>query len=133
MTATDPLSHRQEHGYKTFLDPDRFEIVAGQAVVDAIRAERERTVTSSRTRAGCYDSESLVEHQQSLSRRGFIGAEIVRSNYGCSVRYDSGLQNFGLLASSRARQIDGTLEDAVRWVTEWQKQDADRRYVWVRR
>ena len=41
-----------------------------------------------------YSSEPLCEWQRDVSRRGIVGAEIVESMYGWSVRYDSGLQNW---------------------------------------
>lgn len=105
-------------------------VVAGQELVDAMDAE---------TKAACewtghgYNSEQLCALQRRQSARGILGAEIVVSNYGCSVRYDSGLQDFGLLASSRSKELDGTLEHAERWVREWVAQDPTRRYAWRRR
>jgi hypothetical protein len=59
--------------------------------------------------------------------------EVICSNYGHSVRYDSGLQNFGLLAGSRSGALDGTLEDAERYATAWVAEDPTRRYAWRRR
>jgi len=115
-----------------FLEGPHFQIVAGQAVVDAIRASR-ATVRPSASRPGCLDSESLCLAQQHDAAHGVLGAEIIQSNYGCSVRYDSGLQDFGLLASARRRDIDGTYEAAVAWATRWQAEDPTRRYVWTRR
>lgn len=102
-------------------------VVAGQALVDAMDAER--AARCQHTGAG-YNSEQLCTLQREWSGRGYLGAQIVVSNYGCSVRYDSGLQNFGLLASSRAKQVDGSLEDAIRWATEWVARDPARRYAW---
>lgn len=120
-------------------------IVAGEALVDAMTAE---------TKARCkwtgagYASEDLCVLQREQSARGILGAEIVTSNYGCSVRYDSGLQNFGLLAGLSIRSIwsqspsrfdpksgmlDGTLEHAERWVREWVAKDPTRRYAWRRK
>lgn len=105
-------------------------IVAGHELVDAMSAEQ-----IARVPYGCggFKSEELCVLQREQAGRGIIGAEIVQSNYGCSVRYDSGLQNFGLLASSRTKQVDGTLADAERWVTNWVSKDPTRRYAWRRR
>lgn len=105
-------------------------IVAGEALVDALTAEQ-----SARVPRGCggFKSEELCLLQRERSGRGLLGAEIVVSIYGCSVRYDSGLQDFGLLASSRAKQVDGSMEDAVKWATKWVAQDPTRRYAWRRK
>lgn len=105
-------------------------VVAGDVLIDAMTAE---------TKARCewtgygYNSDQLCALQREHAQRRIEGAEIVQSNYGCSVRYDSGLQNFGLLASAKARQVDGTLEDAERLAREWVSKDPSRRYAWRRR
>lgn len=102
-------------------------IVAGEALVDEMTAEQKRRVPHT----GCgYASEDLCALQREQAGRGLLGAEIVTSIHGHSVRYDSGLQNFGLLA--RARDTGGTLEDAERWCREWVAQDPTRRYAWRR-
>lgn len=105
-----------------------FRIIAGQDVVDEINFHKEATVK--RSWGDTYDSESLCAHQREMSRRGYLGAELVQSNYGTSVRYDSGLQNFGLIA--RARELGGTFEAAVEFARKWQAVDPVRRYVWTR-
>lgn len=105
-------------------------IVAGEVLVNAMTSE---------TKARCewtgygYNSSQLCELQRERASRGIIGCEIVVSNYGCSVRYDSGLQNFGLLASSKAKQIDGTLEDAEKFALNWVAQSPSNRYAWRRK
>lgn len=112
------------------LKQDWMIIVAGEVLVDTMAVE---------TKARCewtgygYASEQLCTLQREQAARGIHGAEIVVSNYGCSVRSDSGLQNFALLASSRAKQVDGTLEDAERWAHAWVARDPTRRYAWRRR
>lgn len=110
------------------LNSAHFDIIAGLDVVEAIRAERARTVAAG-SRPGTFDSETLCRHQERIASRGVLGAEIVKSNYGYSVRYDSGLQNWGLLASSRAGTVDGSLEAAIAWAKTWQAEDPTRRYV----
>ena len=105
-------------------------LVAGKELYDSIQAEKERTVPKN---GPYFQSEPLCEFQKSVSRRGIIGAEIVLSNYGYSVRYDSGLQDWGLLASSRSKQVDGTIEDAVKFAERWVAQDPERRYAWRRK
>jgi hypothetical protein len=106
-------------------------IVAGEALVDALTAETMALVPRN---AGGYASESLVDLQRRRASNGIVGAEIVKSMYGHSVRYDSGLQNFGLLASSRAKQdLDGSLEAAEQWCRDWVARDPEHRYAWRRK
>lgn len=110
-------------------DRTKFHIVAGEALVNALTAE---------TKARCkwtgygYASEDLCKVQSEHSARGIHGAEIIVSTTGCSVRSDSGLQGFGLLAGSRSGTLDGTLEHAERWATEWVAADPTKRYAWRR-
>ena len=105
-------------------------IVAGEALVDALTAETMALVPKN---GSSYASESLVELQRRRASNGIVGAEIVKSMYGHSVRYDSGLQNFGLLASSKAKQIDGSLEAAEQWCRDWVAKDPEHRYAWRRK
>lgn len=105
-------------------------IVAGDKLIDEMSAEQK---SRCQWTGSDYASDSLCQLQREQSARGIIGAEIVVSNYGCSVRYDSGLQNFGLLASSRSKQLDGTLEHAERWAKEWVAKDPTKRYAWRRK
>lgn len=105
-------------------------IVAGEQLVDQLTAEQQATV---RHTGSGFASDQLCALQQRRAARGVLGAEIVVSNHGCSVRYDSGLQNFGLLAGSKCGMLDGTLEHAVQWATAWVAQDPSRRYAWRRK
>ena len=104
-------------------------IVAGEMLVDQLTAEQKARVQ--RNGAG-FASEQLCELQRERARNGLLGVELVQSFYGWSVRYDSGLQNFGLLAGARSGTLDGTLEDAERCARAWVAQDPDRRYAWRR-
>lgn len=115
------------------LDPRHFEIVAGQTVVDGLRQARQQTVRPSSDRLGCFDSADLITQQCREAAAGIVGVEICVFSSGCSVRYDSGLQGFGLLASAKRGNIDGTYEDAARWASAWQAQEPTKRYVWVRK
>lgn len=101
-------------------------VVAGREVLARLQAEVAAKVPRG-TRG--YESERLCEVQSSQGARGFLGAQLVKSLYGWSVRYDSGLQNFGLIAGSRSGQLNGSLEDAVRYARAWQAEDPERRYV----
>lgn len=109
------------------------QIVVGQEVHAALQAEKERTVPHSK-KPGMeqyFESEPLCRWQSECYQRGVRGVQIVKSIYGYSVRYDSGLANFGLLASSRQGELDGSFEDAVRYASEWCGQDPERRYAWT--
>jgi hypothetical protein len=101
--------------------------VAGEEVLSLIRSEKEARVNRSGFHGNYYDSESLCAFQSEMSRRGYIGAEIVKSIYGYGLRYSSGLQNFAIIAG--ARETGGTYEDAVRYATEWQQREPAQRYV----
>lgn len=109
-------------------------IVIGQEVHAKLMAEREQNVPHS-TKPGMeryFESSPLCAWQSEVFSRGYRGAELVKSIYGWSVRSDSGMDNFCLLASSRQGQLDGSYEDAVRYAKEWAEQDSARRYVWNR-
>lgn len=109
---------------------DWMRIVAGEALVDQISAEQTARVPRN---AYGFESEALCDLQRQQSARGILGCEVIQSSYGCSVRYDSGLQDFGLLAGSRSGPLDGSLADAERWAAEWVSKDPQRRYAWTRR
>lgn len=102
-------------------------IVAGDELLTAMEAEQRAIVPE--TGSG-FKSEALCALQRKQAARGILGAEIVDTFYGFSVRYDSGLQNWGLLASCNARQLDGSFEAAAEWAKAWVAQDPDRRYAW---
>jgi hypothetical protein len=109
--------------------PELFTVVAGRDLLIAMEAEQEATC---RKVGEYYSSEDVCAMQRREARAGIIGVEIVASMYGASVRYDSGLQNFGLLAGSRSGELNGTLEDAERYAREWVARDPQRRYAWRR-
>lgn len=62
-----------------------------------------------------------------MHRLGYVEAEIVRSIYGYTLRYASGLFNFGLIA--RAREIGGSYEQAVEYARTWCSKDPVHRFV----
>ena len=107
---------------------DWMAIHAGAALVDALTEE---------TLARCAHTpapEDLVVVQREQAARGIVGVELVKSNYGWSVRYDSGLQNFGIVASARrGGQVDGSWDSAVRFALDWVAQDPAKRYAWSRK
>lgn len=112
------------------LDPKHFIIVAGEELVQSLREETERRIP--KTGLG-YASDNLCALQRERAGRMVLGVEIVQSMYGHSVRYDSGLQNFGILASKRYGNIDGSYESAERFAKAWVSHDPTRRYAWRRR
>lgn len=107
---------------------DWMEIVAGHELVDALEIEQKSKI---KFNSIGYDSNSLCKLQQNQANRGIIGIEIVKSMYGYSVRYDSGLQNFALLA--RSQELGGTFEGARQFAQNWVNQDKSRRYAWCRK
>jgi len=102
-------------------------IVAGHELVDAMEIEQK---AKCRFTGFGYNSDDLAVLQRDQSSRGIKGVEIVASIHGSSVRYDSGLQNFGLLATSR--ELGGTLEAAEQFARDWVAKDPSRRYAWRR-
>lgn len=69
----------------------------------------------------------LVSLQESQAARGRLSAHLIRSMYGWTVRYASGLQNFGLLHSSKSSDI----RKAVEFGVEWANQDPQNREFYV--
>jgi hypothetical protein len=107
--------------------------VAGVEVWNAEAQAQIDTVPRSRI-AGqdCFDSEALCRFQLSQANKGIIAAILVKSIYGWTVRYDSGLQDFAIIAGTRSGQLDGSLEDAERYAREWCARDPERRYAYRR-
>lgn len=105
-------------------------IIAGENLVDAMTAE---------TKAHCewtgrgYRSDDVCTLQREHAAKNIVGAEVIVTSMGCSVRYDSGLQNFGLLAGSKSGMLDGSLGHAEQWAREWVSKDPARRYAWRRK
>lgn len=121
---------------------DFMHIVAGHSLVDALTEETKRRC---RWTGRGYASDELCILQREQSARGIMGAEVIHFSGSpqttmhpeqkpqSSVRYDSGLQNFGLLATTRSGTLDGTLENAERWAAAWVAQDPEHRYAWRRK
>jgi hypothetical protein len=98
--------------------------VAGQDVLSEIAQHHAATVLPSPRQPGCFDSDTLCAHQRAMASRGYLGAEIVDTVRGFSLRYDSGLQDWGLIVRGLA-----SYEDAVDAARRWQAADPTRRYV----
>jgi hypothetical protein len=105
-------------------------VVVGQGVAAALDAEKASLPRG--FHPGTFASEPLCAWQREVHARGFRDVELVQSVYGWSVRSGTGLENFALLASSRAGQVDGSYEDALRWATKWCADSPERRYAWRR-
>jgi hypothetical protein len=101
-------------------------IIAGHALYAELQVEKDAMVP--KTEAG-YDSADLCRWQSRKAGRGIVGAHIVRSTYGWSVRYDSGLQNWGLLRAARG-SADTSREAAVAFCIAWVAADPAHRYAW---
>jgi hypothetical protein len=102
----------------TFLTPEHFDVLAGHDVVESIRASR----------AAVRGDDDLCARQRADARRGVLGVEVCKTLKGYSVRYDSGLQNWGLVARSLP-----TFDDAAEVARQWATADPAHRYAWVRR
>lgn len=101
-------------------------IVAGGELYASLQAEKRAAVQE--TGLG-FNSEQLCALQRKQAGRGILGAQIVRSMYGYSVRYDSGLQEWGLLKSARGA-ADASFAAALEFCRQWVAADPARRYAW---
>jgi hypothetical protein len=101
-------------------------IIAGAALAASLDAEREALVA--KTAGGYFNSEQLCDLQIKRSQRGICEVEIVKSNYGYSVRYASGLQDFGLLRGARGA-ADPSFEAAKKFCEDWVAADPTRRFA----
>jgi hypothetical protein len=73
------------------------------------------------------NGENLIDLQVEFHGRGRAEAEVVKTIYGYSVRYVSGLHGFGLILKGLK-----TYEEAVRLGTEWVGQSPNLRSLIVR-
>jgi hypothetical protein len=101
-------------------------IIAGAALAASLDAEREALVA--KTAGGFFNSEQLCELQRKRSARGICEVEIVKSIYGYSVRYASGLHNFGVLRGARGA-ADPSFAAAKQFCCDWVAADPDRRFA----
>ena len=93
-------------------------IVIGKEVADKYRAMIK----------GEGGSEELCKRQEKAYGMGICEAMIVKSIYGYSLRYASGLNNFGIIR--RARDIgDGSYEAAYNYAVEWVAKAPNARFV----
>jgi len=120
----EPLAVSFNGGYGTFTHL----VIAGQGLYAQLQAETEARVPKI---GNLYESEALCTLQQEQGRRGILGAHLIPSLYGWSLRYDSGLENFALIAGSRRGDLDGSYADCARAAKNWVDADPARRYAWV--
>ena len=99
------------------------EILFGQEVWERETARIAATVPS--TGLG-YNSEALCRAQIASD---VTAAHIVKTIYGHSLRYASGLQNFGIIA--RFPPGEPSLQQALDYARTWQAADPTRRYVYA--
>lgn len=76
-----------------------------------------------------FKSEDLCRVQADQSARGRLSAELVLSQYGWTVRYGSGLQNFSILYKSD----DTHPQRAYNWGVRWANEAPDFREFYVRK
>lgn len=98
--------------------------IAGEEVWNLLQAEKIQKVSQN---AKGFNSRELIILQGEWSRRGIIGAELVESSMrGWTLRYDSGIQNWSIIAADMAK--GEVIEYAIKWVA----MDPSHRYVYVK-
>jgi len=97
-------------------------VIIGQDVADKVALLRSIVVKSN-------DIEYISRFQTLADIIGYREAELVESDDGWSVRHASGLQDFALISSSRAGQVDSSFEGAVAAAKLWADYDPKHRYV----
>ena len=80
-----------------------------------------------RTAGAFFNSEDLCRVQMDQAGRGRLSAHMVLSIHGWTVRYASGLQNFGILFKSTTNDPQVALD----WGCKWANQDPDNREFYV--
>lgn len=107
----------------------KMHLIAGADLYASLEAEKQALVD--KTPSGHYKSNALCAVQSAQARRGILGARLIKSIYGWTVRYDSGLQDFGIIAGPRQGNLDGTLAAAEAFAKAWVAEAPQQRYVWV--
>lgn len=104
------------------------QVIAGQDVASIVKSEYDAMHARRAADPRRASREDFANLQTALSQRGFVEAELVESRYGWSVRYASGLQNFGLISAARDR-ADRSYEAAVAIAQAWVAVDPSRRWA----
>lgn len=106
------------------------QFIAGQELWDNLQAEKRAKVPAGQY-PGTFESTALCALQVAQAQRGILGVQLIESIYGWSVRYDSGIQNFGIIAGSRRGDLNGSFEAAAQFAKTWVAQDPAKRYAWM--
>jgi hypothetical protein len=102
------------------MDKQHFTVVAGFEAAEA----HDKAVAFASQQPG-FDLPRWQEREDF-----WVGAEIVVTIYGYGLRYASGLQGFGIIASAQSL---GTLDRAIAYAQEWAASEpAKTRYVFIR-
>ena len=98
--------------------------IAGEETWNELQAEKVLKVSQN---ARGFNSRELIILQGEWSRRGVLGAELVESSMrGWTLRYDSGIQNWSIIAA------DMTKGEVIDYAMSWVAMDPTRRYVYVK-
>jgi hypothetical protein len=100
-------------------------VVAGKGAYEAREA---RKITYMGVVTG-PDSDKYTRFLESEAACGVTEAIIRLTNYGYSLRYASGINGFGLIASARNGTLNGSYEDALEYAEKWCSESPDNRYV----
>ena len=95
--------------------------IAGEETWNELQAEKVLKVSQN---ARGFNSRELIILQGEWSRRGILGAELVESSMrGWTLRYDSGIQNWSIIAAGLTR------EEVEYRAQQWVAVDPTNRYV----
>ena len=98
--------------------------IAGEETWNKLQAEKIMKVRKSERG---YNSRELIILQGEWSSRGVLGAELVQSMHrNWTLRYDSGIQNWGIIAA------DMTKGEVIEYAIAWVAMDPSHRYVYVK-
>jgi hypothetical protein len=90
--------------------------IAGEETWNELQAEKVLKVSQN---ARGFNSRELIILQGEWSRRGILGAELVESSMrGWTLRYDSGIQNWSIIAAdmTKGEVIEFAMDPSHRYV-----------------
>jgi len=85
------------------------------------------------TRRRVAQGESLPNVQIDQHSRGRCAIELVETIYGYSIRYASGLDNWGILFGSRMAGRPIHRAEAIEWGKQWVARDPEKREFFTRK
>lgn len=106
-------------------------IVVGTDVEKSLQMDKLSRVPLVDHPPGCFESEPLCQWQADKHAQGYACCVLQPTIYGWSVRAQSGLDGFAILAGVRSGELDGSLDSAVRWARAWCAQFPARRHCVV--